>query len=343
MGEITGIQWCHATFNPWIGCTKVSPGCKNCYAETDMDNRRKRVTWGVNGTRSVTSYTYWRDPLRWNRLAGESGKRKRVFCASLADVFEDWNGQVEDSKHKPLYFPVYETFDEIPDMRHYTHIEGKIYASVLSLPAHDCENTPTLNHYTKEYLDQAYDHDYGDEELNEKYRKLKETFKPLTLNTIRAELFLLIERTPNLDWLLLTKRPENILKMVPETWREKFPDNVWIGTSTEDQDTFRERIIELISIPAKVRFLSVEPMLGPVKLYFYNKLTREARTGKPGSAIDWVICGGESGSKRRPFDLEWARALRDECLESGVPFFMKQVDKIRPIPEDLLIRQFPNE
>lgn len=87
MAESTKIQWCHHTFNPWVGCSKVSEGCKNCYAEFLMDHRYGRVQWGPNGTRDRTKT--WRDPLKWDRAARQAGEVRKVFCASLADVFED--------------------------------------------------------------------------------------------------------------------------------------------------------------------------------------------------------------------------------------------------------------
>jgi protein gp37 len=326
MSENSKIEWTDNTFNPWIGCSKVSPGCKNCYAEADMDNRRKRVVWGVNGTRSVTSYGYWRQPVLWNRAAEEAGERKRVFCASLADVFEDWKGHVVDSKQKKLLFPVYETFDDIPDMRFNTGYG----VGVISLPAHDCDDVPAFSHYTEEYVEKHYSHDYGNDELNAKSAKMKTMFKPLTIETIRAELFLLIERTPNLYWLLLTKRIENVMDMVPEHWRKQFPSNVWIGTSVEDQEQAGIRILELLKIPATVRFLSCEPQLQRLDLSAYLPY-----------GVNWVIQGGESGHNKRTFDIDWAYFMKSQCELYGVPYFFKQIDKKQPIPEELLIRNFP--
>jgi protein gp37 len=89
MAEQTSILWTDHTFNPWRGCTKVSDGCKFCYAEAQQDLRLKAVHWGPNGTRVVAAVSTWREPLTWNRAARRAGERRRVFCASLADVFED--------------------------------------------------------------------------------------------------------------------------------------------------------------------------------------------------------------------------------------------------------------
>ncbi len=127
----------------------------------------------------------------------------------------------------------------------------------------------------------------------------------------RTKLWALIEHTPSLNWLLLTKRPENILAMVP--WRGLFPDWVWVGTSVERQKRAVQRLPALMEVPAVVRFVSAEPLLEPLDLSPW--LPR----------LQWVICGGESGKEARPFDLDWARVLRDQCAAARVPFFFKQV------------------
>jgi protein gp37 len=181
-----------------------------------------------------------------------------------------------------------------------------------------------------------------------------------------------IMETPDLKWLLLTKRPKlwsgrigdvwdvtisERLKNFVGAWYDGLPPlNVWIGTTVEDQRRAEERIHALLKIPAAIRFLSVEPMLEPITLrtvrfptsVVENVLLDEVNerfreiVGKL-HCVDWVICGGESGPRKRPFNLQWARNLRDECKTAGTPFFFKQVDKVRPIPHDLLIREFPDE
>ena len=241
MGEKTNIQWCDHTFNPWIGCQKVSPGCDNCYAETLMDKRYHRVEWGPHGERKRTSEGYWRQPMRWAKAAKASGRRPRVFCASLADV---WDNQVP-----PAW---------------------------------------------------------------------------------RADLFDLIRHTPELDWLLLTKRPENIEKMIKVLGIAWPWSNVWLGTTAEDQKNFNRRWPILLEIPARVRFISYEPAIGPLRL-------AAPKHFEP----DWLICGGESGTGAREMDPEWARSIMTECAERGVPFFMKQMTGKRPIPDYLMVRQFP--
>lgn len=128
---------------------------------------------------------------------------------------------------------------------------------------------------------------------------------------------------PALDLLLLTKRPENVMRLVPVEWREHWPANVWIGTTVENQAAADERIPHLLQVPARVRFLSCEPLLGPVKL----GALRASQLGVYGASrpyIDWVICGGESGPHARPMHPAWAESLRDQCAAARVPFFFKQ-------------------
>jgi protein gp37 len=238
MTENSKIEWTTHTFNPWVGCQHVSDGCKFCYAEEMMDKRYGRVVWGPHGKRERTAESTWKLPLRWAKAA--NGRRPRVFCASLADIFD--------------------------------------------------------NKAPKEW---------------------------------RADLWELIGNTPELDWLLLTKRPENIRKMLPKEWGSGW-SNVWLGATGENQHYFDRRWRILQHIPAVVHFISYEPALGPLTLRNHDKLP------------DWIICGGESGSKARMMDPAWARALRDECNDRRVAFFMKQMTKKTPTPDDLMVRQFPN-
>jgi protein gp37 len=306
------IEWCDHTFNPWEGCTKVSPGCANCYAE----NRNARfgkgtaANWGKGAPRRRTSVQNWAQPLKWNHSRvciscghavggvaawcpecfAETGfRRPRVFCASLADWLDD----------------------EVP------------------------------------------------------------------LGWLQ-DLLRLIHDTPHLDWLLLTKRPENFTDRmwdayesfhkaseimdddaddyshVMDEWlwqwlhNKNSPANVWIGTTVEDQARADERIPALLRIPARVRFLSCEPLLGPVDLL---RVDAAGFGGNKGHKIDvirkgfwserfgfvnhtdmhgefgplhWVIGGGESGPKARAMHPEWMRSLRNQCADAGVPFLFKQ-------------------
>ncbi|KRB33388.1 phage Gp37/Gp68 family protein [Acidovorax sp. Root70] len=256
MAENTKIEWTDHTFNPWIGCTKVGPGCDHCYAENLMDKRMGVAVWGPGNERVRTKSANWKMPLRWNAQAdafmAQHGRRQRVFCASLADVF-----------------------------------------------------------------DNAVDPQW------------------------RADLFELIAATPNLDWLLLTKRIGNVGNMLPVPFDfDKHYPNVWIGATIVNQAEADRDIPKLLQVPARVRFLSMEPLLGPVDLTSIDVFGGDAviyplkgttncvnDEGEPADdvpALDWVIVGGESGPGARPMHPDWARSLRDQCEAAGVPFLFKQ-------------------
>lgn len=181
------ISWTDHTFNPWIGCTKVATGCANCYAEADFDKRRHKAQWGPHGTRLLTSKAYWRQPLKWDREAERDGVRRRVFCGSLCDVFESFDGWILDAR--------------------------------------------------------------GDVVERSK-------LVTVTLDDLRSDLFRLIDQTPNLDWLLLTKRPENARtmaamaaqKLAGENWPSLFPwPNVWLGCSASTQEDLDAAVPHLLS------------------------------------------------------------------------------------------------
>jgi protein gp37 len=218
------IEWTDHTFNPWLGCTKVSPGCDHCYAEA-WSKRSGLVTWG-NSPRRRTTELYWRGPAKWNAAADEferiHGRRQRVFCASLGDVFDN---QVE-----PRW---------------------------------------------------------------------------------RVDLFELIAKCPRLDWLLLTKRPQNIVKMLPSDWGDGYR-NVWLGITAEDQKHFDQRWPHLRRVRAIVKFISYEPALGPLRLPL------------KGPFPNWLISGGESGGGARRMKPQWVRDIVVECRRAGVALFHKQ-------------------
>lgn len=318
--ENSKIEWTHHTFNPWIGCTKVAPGCQNCYAEADMDTRRGRVQWGPHGTRSMTNDAYWRAPLKWNREAAAAGERHRVFCASLADVFEAFAGQVLDHDKKPLWI--------------HRDTNGELRAG-------DDDGWMKVNGWT-----------------------------PLTLDDLRRHLFALIDATPHLDWLLLTKRPENIRKMWPcpldtngdgdchvcSRGRPHFRANCWLGTSISEQASADKNIPALLACRelTPVLFVSYEPALGPVDL----AVPWEGETTLPTIQVDWLIVGGESGPQARPFNPSWAKDTVNQCRAAGIACFVKQLganvldfagtlrDKKggdwNEWPADLRVRQFPD-
>lgn len=221
MGKNSAIEWTHHTFNPWWGCTKVSQACKLCYAEV-WARRTGGHFWGPRAPRRFFGEQHWKEPIAWDEEAFDIGRRSRVFCASMADVFE---------------------------------------------------------------------------------------FRA-ELNVWREKLWDLIERTPNLDWLLLTKRPQRIA--LHNRWGA-WPSNIWLGTTVENQKTADERIPHLLENSASVCFLSCEPLIGPVDI------SRYLRAG-----VGWVIAGGESGGKSRPSHPRWMRDLRDQCIDAKVPFLFKQ-------------------
>src|SRR6185437_4305294 len=237
MAENSKIEWTDHTFNPWVGCTKISPGCDHCYAE-GWAKRSGMVTWGAQRRR--TSASNWSQPLKWDRRAAADSVRRRVFCASLADVFDN----------------------EVPDQW-------------------------------------------------------------------RWDLWELIASTRNLDWLLLTKRIGNVARMLPvmdssqpgyRPWNEQWPwPNVWLGATVVNQEEANRDIPKLVAIPAVVRFLSCEPLLGPIDL------SRLIRWGNDYLVmVRWIIAGGESGANARPAHPDWLNSLRDQCTAAGVAFHFKQ-------------------
>lgn len=313
MAENSKIGWTDHTYNPWIGCQRVSPGCDNCYAE-QLATRRLGVAWGPGAERRRVQPKTRRAPFGWHRAAAKrlaeweerplgdttpKPRRPRVFCASLADI---WDKEAE--------------------------VEWLVD----------------------------------------------------TLEMIRL--------TPSLDWLLLTKRPQNIGRRMESAilWAEnagleslaqwlvawaagKPPAHVWLGTTAENQEEANRRIPHLLAARAAVRFLSCEPLLGPLNLRSIDLpggqsevlplgagwLNRLEAGEVEGPRIDWVIAGGESGHGARLMDLGWARSLRHQCAAAGVAFFMKQLgsalhpgerrtgkgENLEDLPEDLRIRQWP--
>jgi protein gp37 len=307
MSDTTTIEWATASWSPWEGCTKVSAGCANCYAET-RNHRFGMDNWGKGKPRRRTSAAYWKKPLAWEREKRESKdtcgiQRPRIF-PSLCDWLDD----------------------EVPI----------------------------------EWL---------------------------------ADFLRLIHDTPNLDWLLLTKRPENFEARMEQVWKKAasdaasgiafdwlrgnlIPANVWLGASVENQRCADERIPQLLRIPAKLRFLSVEPMLEAVSFRpKCDTLAEKLHALTSGHAcrpamldgIHWVIVGGESGPGARPCNVDWVRSIVRQCQSAGVPCFVKQLGrrpyidaKAAPVagpidldlthakggnpaewPADLQVRQFP--
>jgi len=241
MGKDSKIQWTHHTFNPWWGCARVSAGCENCYAERDAN--RFGVKWGVKAERRFFGDGHWAEPIKWNAKAAAAGERRRVFCASYADVME---------------------------------------------------NRRDLDRH-------------------------------------RDRLWQLIQDTPHLDWLLLTKRPEMFRTLLP---REIARRNVWLGVTTEDQARLEERVPFLLEQEAAVRFLSAEPLLGPIfpRAIGSGSLGNTwdclgSRGGDLGRGVDWVILGFESGPGARIGVSRWIADVVADCRAAGVAPFVKQLGR----------------
>lgn len=228
MAAETGISWCDSTFNPWVGCTKVSPACDNCYAEISTPSRTMGIEWGQGKPRRRTSEENWQTVLKWNRdyekFLATNKRSRRVFCASLADVFDN-----------------------------------EVHHAWL------------------------------------------------------VDLFYTIKITGNLDWLILTKRISVAQKKLPFfDWVDGW-DNVWLGISVCNQAEFDRDVPKLLATPAKIRWLSIEPMLGPIEIPEHL-----------GNRIDWIVVGGESGHNARPMEKTWVESLINQCRAHNIPFFFKQ-------------------
>lgn len=248
---ITTIPYVTYSFNPWIGCYKITEGCRNCYAE-HFASEHFPGYWGMDAPRRGMMESYWKEPLKWERKASiAKGERPRVMN-SMCDIFE---GRQDLDDHRRRFFD-------------------------------------------------------------------------------------LIIATPHLDWLLFTKRPENIDAILTrcDAWyyqiNRKFPDNVWLIVSVEEQKHL-SRIYAIEHLKAAIKGISMEPMLEPI-------------INIPLAGIDWVALGAESGIYYRYFSFDWARSVLGECRASGVPFYMKQAggypdrhERLSDFPPDLQVRELP--
>lgn len=243
MAEATGIAWSRSTFNAWIGCTEVGPGCDDCYAKA-LDARHRwggATHWGPGVPRMRTAPATWNQPLRWNALAKAEQDTHRLTPRS------DWKGVIG-------FWPVF------------------------------CASLA----------------DVFDNEVDQQWRE---------------DLWELIGATPYLTWQIVTKRIGNVMKMIPAHWRGGLPRNIWIIATTVDQAEFDRDWPKLREIPAKVRGLSVEPMLGPLVL------PDEVR-----GLLHWAIFGGESRNLKRAREcrLEWILEGVARCRDLDVHPFVKQ-------------------
>ena len=232
MGETTGISWTSRTFNPWIGCTKVSPGCAHCFAEQIVEVFP--MGKGKGAFRRLELTKTWGAPAKWNDEAAAAGRRELVFMGSMLDFF----------------------------------------------------------------------HEGGDE--------------------WRPAVWELVKKTPNLEYQILTKRPERIRECLPPDWGDTGYGNVWLGTSVENQKYAELRIPELLDVPAKLHFLSCEPLLGPLDLWRYLGHSHFGGEGLVEGGVGWTIVGGESGAEHRQMMTQWAIDIKAQCDAAEVPFFGKQ-------------------
>lgn len=256
MAETTGISWTRSTFNPWIGCTKIGPGCDHCYA-AEQDSRKRwdggKTHWGAGVPRYRTSVHNWNLPLRWNRLCALERETGKVAVQS------DW--------HTPGFWPVF-------------------CASLADV--FDTDNM-SLQHW-------------------------------------RLDLWDLIEATPNLSWLLVTKRIGNVAREVPNNWLANgFPPNVRMLITVVNQEEADRDIPKLLVLPCK-NGISYEPALGPITFkddWLDIGCAQHANHG----FLHWIIVGGESlqGGQARAFDIEWARSTIAQCKAAGVACFVKQL------------------
>jgi len=247
MAYYSKIEWTGPTWNPGIGCDKVSPGCKYCYMMRDMGPKLKAREIEVNGNVTRTSDKTFYAPLNWQASGRrmEDGRRLLVFTSSLTDIFHE----------------------KIDEYRH--------------------------------------------------------------------EIWDIIKMCPDLIFQILTKRPERIVDHLPEDWGKGY-ENVWLGVSVEDQKRANERIPILTSIPAKVRFLSIEPLIGKIDLMecsdhiSQNLLPGHSAATWTELLIDWAIIGGESGNENgkwryRPMEMEWVQSLIIQLYNNEIPTFIKQL------------------
>lgn len=273
MAENTNIEWADHTFNPWEGCTKVGPGCDHCYAEARNLRFVGGENWGAGSPRRRTSPANWKKPLRWN---------EEQFCECRAC---HWRGSIPWGSCLASDCPSCRARELVP-------ARARVFCASLA--------------------------DVFDNEVDPQWRK---------------DLFGLISATPNLDWLLLTKRIGNVGPMLFGMERV-FPANVWLGATIVNPEEAERDIPKLLRVPAAVHFLSMEPLLAAVDIAFFLEpdYTGDLLNGpcEEHRAIDWVIVGGESGPSARPMNADWVRTIRDQCVEFATPFLFKQWGEYAP-------------
>jgi protein gp37 len=304
MGK-TKIDWSDYVWNPILGCSRVSEGCRNCYAEA-IAGRFRNSTAYDGLTQIVNGRPVWSGQIRETRTMLEPmkwKKPKRVFVNSMSDLFHE------------------NVSDELRD---------RIFAVMALCPQH------TFQVLTKR-----------------PERMLAYCSNPGTRRRVGIAIVDLTQKMrigPSGLILPLCHRPDSTDEE-PRMWAEWPLPNVWLGVSVENQAAAHGRIPLLLRTPAAMRFISAEPLLGPIDFSELvmpdgDHFTSLYNDGE-GGGVDWVIVGGESGHNARPMDPDWARSLRDQCAAAGVAFWMKQMGSVygehkgKELPDDLNIKQFP--
>ena len=274
MADTTKISWTDATWNPWIGCTKVSPGCKNCYAER-MEERARRDFSKVRRAKKFDA------PLKWDIALDDEGNGGKVFTCSMSDFFhadaDAWRAEAWEIIRRTPHL-TYQILTKRPER----------IADHLPTTCFGCGQAPFISPVFGEALGLV---------------------------------------------CLCTSKTHNMAEMRPKPW--PWP-NVWLGTSVETQQFAEKRIPELINVPARVHFLSCEPLLGPID--FQVSPSEDGLSAGFLDDIEWVIIGGESGPGFREMKMEWAEGIRLQCqnLDTPIPVWSKQVSAFRsetPFPE----------
>lgn len=256
MGDKTKIVWTDATWNPVVGCTKVSPGCNHCYADA-IATRFAGTDAYPNGFAVTLKAHKLHQPVKWTR-------GRKIFVNSMSDLFHD---EVD------------------------TSYVAQVFAIMAACPQH--------------------------------------TFQILTKRHARMRSLLTNPDFPDMvDAALSSFTMHGTITDKARAAAPSMEDgplpNVWLGVSTEDQKWADIRIPYLLETPAALRFISAEPLLGPINLSPWIHLD-QAEDGYP--PLDWILVGGESGRSARRMDPEWARDLRDQC-QGVVPFLFKQAGAV---------------
>lgn len=321
MSQLSRIEWTDATWNPITGCSKVSPGCKHCYALREwprLSANPKAVYFGREFTNVMCHPERLTDPLRWN-------KSRMVFVNSMSDLFHE---DVPDSFIDQVFAVMALSQQHIFQVLTKRAERMKSYMISLTFKVEHQERIATIA------KDMGYV--FGPKLEAIRIKDLEKAGKALGAESV------LVDSVANLRAVLLHSLP-----------------NVWLGVSIENQQAANERMPFLLQTPAAVRWISMEPLIGPVSFRWAPWVDHDALKEERGrvwhldglEGIHWVVVGGESGPKARSMHPAWVRAIRDECQEAKVAFFVKQISggvrnkvikEFSMFPEDLQIREYPH-